>query len=168
MVLDSRSLVCTSNVRKKMRTRMTVNTIRYSIFNATLVVGLVLLSGTVGFTAGQHRAGRGSANQLAQQSNSDAAATLFRSGRDLITDQEWAKAQAKFDQLVSAFIGRRTHRTSSHRSISAVRQSNDYWRSIRTQPGRKTRKSCSHRLWGRLRKLTSLTQPSPAQRPFAP
>ena len=82
---------------------MTVNAIRYRIFNATLVVGLVLLSGTVGFTAGQQRAGRGSTNQLAQQSNSDAAATLFRGGRDLITDQEWAKAQAKFDQLVSAY-----------------------------------------------------------------
>ena len=85
-----------------MRTRITVNTIRYQIFYATLV-GLVLLSGTIGVTAGQQRAGRGSANQLAQQSNSDAAATLFRSGRDLITDQEWAKAQAKFDQLVSAY-----------------------------------------------------------------
>ena len=64
MVLDSRSLVCTSNVRKKMRTRMTVNTIRYRIFNATLVVGLVLLSGTVGFTAGQQRAGRGSSESI--------------------------------------------------------------------------------------------------------
>jgi hypothetical protein len=52
---------------------------------------LVLLSGTIGVTAGQQRAGRGSTNQLAQQSNNDAAATLFRSGRDLITDQEWAK-----------------------------------------------------------------------------
>ena len=77
--------------------------IRYRIFYATLVVGLVLLFGTIGVTAGQQRAGRGSANQLAQQSNTDAAATLFRSGRDLITDQEWAKAQAKFDQLVSAY-----------------------------------------------------------------
>jgi hypothetical protein len=82
---------------------MIVNAIRYRIFNATLVGGLVLLSVTVGVTAGQQRAGRGSTNQLAQQSNNDAAATLFRGGRDLITDQEWTKAQAKFDQLVSAY-----------------------------------------------------------------
>jgi len=102
-VLDSGSLFCASTVRKKMRTRITVNTIRYQIFYAALIVGLVLLSGTIGITSAQQRAGRGSANQLAQQSNSDAAATLFRSGRDLITDQEWAKAQARFDQLVSAY-----------------------------------------------------------------
>jgi hypothetical protein len=82
---------------------MIVKTIRYRVFNVTLVISMVLLSGTIGATAGQQRAGRSNTNQLAQQGNTDAAATLFRSGRDLITDQEWAKAQAKFDQLVSTY-----------------------------------------------------------------
>src|SRR5213593_2580193 len=80
------------------------NAIRHRLFCGTLTVALVVLSGIVGVTAAQQRSTRSSSsNRLAQQSSNDAAATMFRSGRDLITDQEWAKAQEKFSQYVSAY-----------------------------------------------------------------
>jgi len=63
------------------------------------------LSGIIGVTAAQQRSGRSSSNQLVQQGNNDAATTIFRAGRDAITDAEWAKAQAKFDQLISGYPG---------------------------------------------------------------
>jgi hypothetical protein len=74
------------------------------LFCATLVIGLLLLSGFTGVRAAQQRSSRSSSSQLAQaQSKNDAAEVLFRSGRDLITEQDWAKAQEKFNQLVSAY-----------------------------------------------------------------
>src|SRR5262245_41523782 len=73
------------------------------VFCAGLIVGLVFFSGITGVTTAQQRSSRGSSNQLAQQSNEDAAAVMFRSGRDSITDQDWAKAQEKFSQFVSAY-----------------------------------------------------------------
>jgi len=92
-----------------MRTRIPVNTnTRRSAFGhrllcATLVIGLILLSGITGVSAVQEKTTLGRTNQLAQQSSNDAAAVLFRSGRDLITEQDWAKAQEKFTQLVTAY-----------------------------------------------------------------
>ena len=87
-----------------MRERIGVNENRHRVFCATLAVCLVVLSGIVGVTAGQPRAARSSnSNQLTQQGGNDAASTMFRSGRDLITDQDWVKAQEKFGQFVSAY-----------------------------------------------------------------
>jgi hypothetical protein len=77
--------------------------IRLRLFSATLVVSLVVLSGVVGVTAAQQRTSRTTPNQLAQQAGNDAATLLFRSGRDLITDADWAKAQDKFSQFVTAY-----------------------------------------------------------------
>ena len=86
-----------------MRKRITVNTIRYQIFCATLSCAWFCYPESLVLPRDNNVQVAVVSNQLAQQSNSDAAATLFRSGRDLITDQEWAKAQEKFDQLVSAY-----------------------------------------------------------------
>ena len=70
--------------------------------NKKLALVIILLSAITGVTAAQQRSVRNS-NQLAQQSKTDAADVLFRSGRDLITDQDWAKAQEKFNQLISTY-----------------------------------------------------------------
>ena len=73
---------------------------------ATLVVCLVVLSGVVRITDAQQNAERqrsSTRNQLAQQSSNDAADVIFRSGRDLITEADWAKAQEKFNQLVTTY-----------------------------------------------------------------
>jgi tetratricopeptide (TPR) repeat protein len=86
-----------------MMTRVNTNVICRRVLCAAIVSCLVLLCGLVDVSRGQQRPTRGTVNRLAQQGNTDAAATLFRSGRDLITDQEWAKAQAKFEQLISGY-----------------------------------------------------------------
>ncbi len=80
-----------------------VTGIRHRLFCATLVVGLVVLSGVVGVTVGQQRGSRTTQNQLTQQAGNDAATVMFRSGRDLITEADWAKAQDKFSQFVSTY-----------------------------------------------------------------
>jgi HEAT repeat protein/outer membrane lipoprotein YfiO len=46
--------------------------------------------------------GNGSGSGRSQASGGDAT-TVFRSARDLITDGDWAKAQAKFDEYVTSF-----------------------------------------------------------------
>src|SRR5215213_6748949 len=72
----------------------------------------VLVLMTAGIAAGQQGAGSGSGSGSgngagsgsgrSQQSSSEAT-TVFRSARDLITDGDWAKAQAKFDEYVTSF-----------------------------------------------------------------
>src|SRR5690349_4025961 len=47
--------------------------------------------------------GRGSGSGSGNQSSTNEATTVFRSARDLITDGDWAKAQAKFDEYVTSF-----------------------------------------------------------------
>jgi HEAT repeat protein len=44
-----------------------------------------------------------STSSRAAVSQSDAAATVFRSARDLITDGQWARAQEKFNEYVSSY-----------------------------------------------------------------
>ncbi len=75
------------------------------ILTVSLVVALVALVGVGNTAAGQQRTTRTPTptNRLAQQTGSDAASVVFRSARDLITDGEWAKAQEKFSQYVSAY-----------------------------------------------------------------
>jgi len=68
----------------------------------TLVLLLILLSAIASEPAAQQRGVR-SSNQLAQQSKTDVADVIFRSGRDLITDQEWTKAQERFNQLITTY-----------------------------------------------------------------
>src|SRR5215218_3770533 len=72
---------------------------------------LVLL--TAGIATGQQGSGsgagrgfgtgNGSGSGSSFQQSSGEATTVFRSARDLITDGDWAKAQAKFDEYVSSF-----------------------------------------------------------------
>ena len=84
-----------------MKNRISGNLVRHRLFCLTVLC--VLLAGVVGITVAQQRGSGSSTNRLAQQGSNDAAATLFRSGRDLITDADWAKAQEKFSQFISAY-----------------------------------------------------------------
>lgn len=64
----------------------------------------VLVLMTAGIASGQQGKGSGSGmGRSFQQQSSGEATTVFRSARDLITDGDWAKAQAKFDEYVSQF-----------------------------------------------------------------
>src|ERR1041385_2145425 len=81
-----------------------------------LVCALIL---TAGVAMGQQGAGSGSgrgsgngtgvgsgfgrAYSQGNQQSTGEATTVFRSARDLITDGDWAKAQAKFDEYVTQF-----------------------------------------------------------------
>lgn len=88
---------------KRMAENRNRSVIGYQQFCSSLIVGLVLFSGLFGVAVAQQQSSRSSANRLEQQSSNDAASVMFRSGRDLITEQEWAKAQEKFGQFVSAY-----------------------------------------------------------------
>ncbi len=62
---------------------------------------IVLMAGSVAVNAQQRISSASSAStRNAQQGD---ATTVFRSARDLITDGEWARAQAKFDEYVSTY-----------------------------------------------------------------
>jgi hypothetical protein len=84
-----------------MKNRISGSLVRHRLFCLTVLS--VLLVGVAGIAVAQQRGSGSSTNRLAQQGNNDAAATLFRSGRDLITDADWAKAQEKFSQFISAY-----------------------------------------------------------------
>ena len=74
------------------------------ILSIALMLALIIIaSGFGGQTAAQQSASRKTLNRLAQQSGNDPASTLFRGGRDLITDQQWAKAEEKFSQYLSSY-----------------------------------------------------------------
>ena len=47
--------------------------------------------------------GAGSSSGRGSQQSTNEATTIFRSARDLITDGDWAKAQAKFDEYVTSY-----------------------------------------------------------------
>ena len=67
--------------------------------NLTVKILLVLVL-MASAALGQQRPSSAPTNR--QQSGSDAT-TVFRSARDLITDGEWARAQEKFSEYVSAY-----------------------------------------------------------------
>lgn len=74
------------------------------LFSATLAtVCLIILIGFAGSATAQQLSARNALNRLAQQSGNDAASTLFRGGRDLITDQQWAKAEEKFSEYLAGY-----------------------------------------------------------------
>jgi HEAT repeat protein/outer membrane lipoprotein YfiO len=64
--------------------------------NLTLFICVLVLM--TGIVAGQQGSGSGSGSGSGGE-----AMTIFRSARDLITDGDWAKAQAKFDEYVSSY-----------------------------------------------------------------
>lgn len=68
------------------------------------LAGLVVLGSSFATQAsGQALSSRNALNRLVQQGGNDAASVMFRGGRDLITDQQWAKAEEKFRQYVAGF-----------------------------------------------------------------
>lgn len=66
-----------------------------------LIISLLLLAAVANPAPGQQR--RKTGNNFTQQSSNDAAATVFRAARDLITDGNWAKAQDKFREYVNSY-----------------------------------------------------------------
>lgn len=74
------------------------------ISQIALVIALALIgAGYRDAAQGQALSSRNALNRLAQQGGSDAASAMFRGGRDLITDQQWAKAEEKFRQYVAGY-----------------------------------------------------------------
>lgn len=76
------------------------------LFSIALAIALVTLG--MAFTAeanGQPRAtsARSALNRLAQQGGKDAASVMFQGGRELISDQQWAKAEEKFREYTSSY-----------------------------------------------------------------
>ena len=72
-------------------------------FCVLVLMTAVIASGQQGKGSGRGSGlGRAFQQSAGQQSTSEAT-TVFRSARDLITDGDWAKAQAKFDEYVSQF-----------------------------------------------------------------
>lgn len=69
----------------------------------TLALMLALTFLAAGVVAGQPRSARTPINRLAQQSSKEAASVMFQSGRDLITDQQWSKAEEKFRQYSTSY-----------------------------------------------------------------
>lgn len=78
--------------------------IKPRLFSVALAVALfVLATGLLVQAAGQQRSPRNPLNRLVQQGGKDAASVMFQGGRDLITDQQWAKAEEKFRQYTSSY-----------------------------------------------------------------
>ena len=67
-------------------------------------MALTLIAGGVVHRAmAQEFSPRSKQNRFAQQGSNNAANAMFSSGRDLIDDAQWAKAEQKFGQYVSAY-----------------------------------------------------------------
>jgi len=64
---------------------------------------MILLSGVTDSASGQRLSSSKQLNRLAQQGSKDAASLMFQGGRDLITDQQWSKAEEKFRQYTSTY-----------------------------------------------------------------
>lgn len=73
---------------------------KQTIFNSLLVT-LILVLATSATAMGQQR--RSFQSQSSSSRAQSDAITVFRSARDLITDGDWARAQAKFSEYVSAY-----------------------------------------------------------------
>ena len=72
----------------------------------SFMLGAALLVLALGFAVqagAQALSSRNALNRLAQQGGSDAASVIFRGGRDLITEQQWQKAEEKFREYVAGF-----------------------------------------------------------------
>jgi HEAT repeat protein len=74
-----------------------------TIFSIALAVMLIVIASTGNSVNAQKLASRNEPNRLVKQGGNDAASVMFRGGRDLITDEQWAKAEEKFGQYVAGF-----------------------------------------------------------------
>ncbi|MCU1264330.1 MAG: hypothetical protein JWM21_648 [Acidobacteria bacterium] len=71
---------------------------------ALALLSLVLATGFADQVKGQRpSSSRNALNRLAQQGSKDAASVVFQGGRDLISDQQWAKAEEKFREYTSSY-----------------------------------------------------------------
>jgi HEAT repeat protein len=77
--------------------------VRGSLPILSVIVLALIGAGYGGVVTGQALSSRNALNRLAQQGGSDAASAMFRGGRDLITDQQWARAEEKFRQYVAGY-----------------------------------------------------------------
>src|SRR2546428_6344888 len=69
-----------------------------------LAIALALIaSGAVRLAAAQQYSAGPKLNKFAQQGSNAAANTMFSGGRDLIDDAQWAKAEEKFAEYMSAY-----------------------------------------------------------------
>ena len=75
--------------------------LKYLTSITALLFVLVLM--TAGIASGQQGRGSGSGMGRSFQQSTNEATTVFRSARDLITDGDWAKAKAKFDEYVAKY-----------------------------------------------------------------
>src|SRR5678816_1804763 len=73
---------------------ITIPNVITALIRAVLVIGCLSVAITA---AAQSRV---STSKLVQQGSNDAAGVMFRSARDLITDQKWDQALEKFAQYV--------------------------------------------------------------------
>jgi HEAT repeat protein len=75
-----------------------------SLISAALAtICAITLLAVAGSVTAQQLSARNALNRLAQQSGNDAASVLFRGGRDLITDEQWAKAEEKFSEYLAGY-----------------------------------------------------------------
>jgi HEAT repeat protein len=76
---------------------------RRRILSLVVAIGLtVIAGGMLRQTAAQQLSPRNKLSKFAQQ-DSNAASAVFRGGRDLIDDEQWAKAEEKFNQYISSY-----------------------------------------------------------------
>jgi tetratricopeptide (TPR) repeat protein len=81
--------------------------ITFNSLLVTLSLVLAISAGVPNTNAQQRRSFQGQSSSQSPTSSSSRsqsdATTVFRSARDLITDGDWARAQAKFDEYVSSY-----------------------------------------------------------------
>ena len=63
----------------------------------------VIATGFARQTAAQQLLSRDKLTRFAQQGNNETANVLFRGGRDLISDDQWAKAEQKFQEYITSY-----------------------------------------------------------------
>ncbi len=75
---------------------------------AAMTIAVLLLVAILGSQAvAQPKSQRNLLNRLAQTTGTDPASTAFRTGREYLDDQQWAKAQEKFNELIATYPGDR-------------------------------------------------------------
>lgn len=79
--------------------------IRRASIRLILFIALVLVTTAFALQVSGQRpsSSRNALNRLAQQGSKDAASVIFQGGRDMISDQQWAKAEEKFRQYTANY-----------------------------------------------------------------
>src|SRR5438874_13318639 len=80
-----------------------LNRIPRSLALAVAIALVLIASGVVHQAAAQQYSAGRKLSKFAQQGSNAAANTMFSGGRDLIDDAQWAKAEEKFAEYMSAY-----------------------------------------------------------------